>query len=426
MDRDIAIQAQQLGKCYHIYNAPVDRLKQVFWRGRKRYFKEFWALNGLSIDIFKGETVGIVGSNGSGKSTLLQLICGVLTPTTGTLSVNGRIAALLELGAGFNPEFSGKDNIFMNAAILGLSREQTENCYDDIVRFADIGDFIEQPVKTYSSGMYVRLAFAIAINVSPDILLVDEALSVGDIRFQQKCIAKIKTFCETGTVVFVSHDLASIKELCSRAIWIDRGGIVMDGAPKFVAEQYAQYMYEGEIKNTRPVAGKTDIQEVPDYGANFVSIQDETRQFGNHDVRIQKWRMLSNGRFGGVVFSGKSCEIGVIVQAMRTVSNPIAGFLIKDKFGRVIIGDNTTVAGRTLPPLSENKKYHLAFHMPEWPNLCEGEYTLSFAIADGTLDNHVQCHWLNDIHTFRSIPAKATTGIFSLLETDVLVERYDG
>ena len=206
MSFDFAIRTRNLGKCYQIYEKPVDRLKQSFWRWRKQFYREFWALKDVSLDIKKGETLGIVGSNGSGKSTLLQLICNILTPTIGEIEVKGKIAALLELGAGFNLEFTGRENININAAITGLTSEEIDACYDKIVKFADIGDFIDQPVKTYSSGMYVRLAFAIAINVSPDILLIDEALAVGDARFRQKCMAKIKEFCTKGTVIFVSHD----------------------------------------------------------------------------------------------------------------------------------------------------------------------------------------------------------------------------
>ena len=253
MSHDFAIRANNLGKCYQIYEQPLDRLKQSLWRARRRFYREFWALRECSFEIKKGETVGIIGSNGSGKSTLLQIICGTLNPTEGELGVNGQIAALLELGAGFNPEFTGRENVYMSAAIMGISRSEIESRYDEIAAFADIGGFIEQPVKTYSSGMYVRLAFAVAVNVSPDILVVDEALAVGDARFQQKCMAKIRSFCQTGTVIFVSHDTAAVTELCSRAIWIESGRIRMDGPPKYVVEKYLQFMYEGDGGFEAPV-----------------------------------------------------------------------------------------------------------------------------------------------------------------------------
>jgi lipopolysaccharide transport system ATP-binding protein len=429
MASEIAIQAEQLGKRYQIYKAPVDRLKQALWRGRRQYFTEFWALKHVDFAIRKGETVGIIGRNGSGKSTLLQMICGVLQPTEGRLVANGRIAALLELGAGFNPEFSGRDNVFMNAAILGLSRKQIEDCYEEIVRFADIGEFIERPVKTYSSGMYVRLAFATAIHVSPDILLVDEALSVGDIRFQQKCIARIKAFCESGTVVFVSHDLSSITELCSRAIWIDHGAVVMDGSPKRVSEQYAQYMYEGKIESPKLLAHDprpTEAGSESDSEAAFVPVNNRAREFGNYDVRIIKWRMLSDGRFNGVIHSGKPCEIGVMIESDRGIGHPIVGFLVKDRKGRIIMGDSNALVGKTLPSLLGGSRYRISFSMASWPNLCEDDYTLTIAVADGSLENHVQCHWLHDVHTFRSIPVKTPAGIFSVLETEISLDRIDG
>lgn len=230
---DIAIRVQNLSKCYPIYDAPRDRLKQfvvprlqglVGRKTAKQYFREFWALRDVSFEVKKGETVGIIGRNGSGKSTLLQIICGTLNPTKGGVETRGRIAALLELGAGFNPEFTGRENVYLNAAVLGLSNEEIDTRFDEIAAFADIGDFIERPVKTYSSGMMVRLAFAVAIHVDPEILIVDEALSVGDAYFQAKCAHRIRSIISKGvTVLFVSHDTASVKSLCSRAILLDSG-----------------------------------------------------------------------------------------------------------------------------------------------------------------------------------------------------------
>lgn len=236
---DWAIRATKLGKCYHIYGQPRDRLLQMLrGQGNKRY-REFWALRDVSFQIKKGETVGIVGRNGSGKSTLLQLICGTLNPTTGGVEVKGRVAALLELGAGFNPEFSGHENVYLNGSVLGLTRSELDAAYSDIVAFADIGDFINQPVKTYSSGMVVRLAFAIAMHVSPDILLVDEALSVGDIAFRNKCLEAIQGMVARGvTIVFVTHDLGTLQLICSRAIWLQNGVVRGVGDPVSIAQDY--------------------------------------------------------------------------------------------------------------------------------------------------------------------------------------------
>lgn len=239
--KEIAVQVHGLGKCYQIYNNPKDRLKQplmervnpILGRTKPQYYKEFWALKDVSFEVYKGETVGIIGQNGSGKSTLLQIICGILKLSTGSVETYGRVAALLELGAGFNPEFSGKENVFLNAAVLGLSQQQIKDCYQKIVDFADIGDFINQPVKLYSSGMYARLAFAVAINVQPDILIVDEALAVGDEPFQRKCFAHIEKIKKAGaTILFVSHSGGTIINLCDRAILINKGERLFTGQPK--------------------------------------------------------------------------------------------------------------------------------------------------------------------------------------------------
>lgn len=257
-----AIRVENLSKCYQIYDQPRDRLKQfVLPRLRglvglppKQYYSEFWALKDVSFQVKKGETVGIIGRNGSGKSTLLQLICGTLNPTSGTISTNGRIAALLELGSGFNPEFSGRENVYMSCALLGLKKEEVDNRFDEIVAFADIGDFIEQPVKTYSSGMFVRLAFAVNVISSPDIMVVDEALAVGDMNFQAKCMTALTRFQERGgTVLFVSHDVAAIKSLCQQAVYLEHGHVVSKGPAPDVAERYIKTMREEMNKDQQRV-----------------------------------------------------------------------------------------------------------------------------------------------------------------------------
>lgn len=223
MSSDFAICVKNVTKTYQIYDKPQDRLKQSLWRGRKQFYSEFKALDDVSLEVKKRETVGIIGGNGSGKSTLLQIICGTLAPTAGTVEVNGRVAALLELGSGFNPEFTGRENVYMNASILGLSREEIDAKYDEILAFADIGAFVDQPVKTYSSGMVVRLAFAVIAHVDADILVVDEALSVGDAVFTQKCMRFIRLFQARGTLLFVSHDIGAVQNLCRSAIWLAHG-----------------------------------------------------------------------------------------------------------------------------------------------------------------------------------------------------------
>lgn len=244
MSSEISIKVEGLSKCYHIYDKPRDRLLQMLSRGRKQYFREFWALRDVSFEIRKGETVGIIGRNGSGKSTLLQLICGTLNPTSGNIRTHGRIAALLELGSGFNPEFSGRDNVYLNGAVLGLGKDEIDARFDAIAAFAEIGDFIDQPVKTYSSGMMVRLAFAVAINVDPEILIVDEALSVGDELFQRKCFSRIEAIRAKGaTILFVSHSGSQIVELCDRAVLLSGGEKLAVGSPKRIVGHYQKLLY---------------------------------------------------------------------------------------------------------------------------------------------------------------------------------------
>lgn len=240
---DVAISVNDVSKVYNVYANPSDRLKQIIWLGNRKFYKEFGALSNISFSVGRGETIGVIGRNGSGKSTLLQLICQTLTPSSGDVKIRGRLAALLELGAGFNPEFTGRENVYLNATILGMSRAEIDARFDSIKDFADLGDFIEQPVKTYSSGMYVRLAFATAINTDPDILVVDEALSVGDEAFQRKCFARIEQIQQRGgTILFVSHAASSILQLCTRAILLDSGEKILEGSPKFVVNQYQRLM----------------------------------------------------------------------------------------------------------------------------------------------------------------------------------------
>ena len=251
----IAIRVQNLSKCYQLYNQPHDRLKQFLWRGRRQYYREFWALKDVSFEVAKGEVLGIVGRNGSGKSTLLQLICGTLTPTHGEVTVRGRVAALLELVAGFNPEFGGRENVFMSAAIMGLSQQEIEERFEEIVDFSGIRDFIDQPVKTYSSGMYVRLAFSVATTVDPDILVVDEALSVGDGEFARKSFERIRSMKAAGkTILFCSHSLYQIEAFCDRVLWLNHGKLMQLGKPQAVIQRYSAFLLgDMEIEPDSPM-----------------------------------------------------------------------------------------------------------------------------------------------------------------------------
>ncbi|SDY55236.1 ABC transporter ATP-binding protein [Nitrosomonas sp. Nm33] len=246
-----AVSAHDLGKCYQLYAQPKDRLKQFLWRGRRQYYRELWALQGINLEIMPGEVIGIIGRNGSGKSTLLQLICGTLTPTCGKVEVNGHLAALLELGAGFNPEFTGRENIWLNAAILGLTQEEIADRIEQIIDFSEIRHFIDQPVKTYSSGMYVRLAFSVAVSIDPDILIIDEALSVGDGSFARKSFNRIMQLKESGkTILFCSHSLFQIESMCSRALWINQGKLMAEGDVKHVVSAYQTFLDRSVLTTT--------------------------------------------------------------------------------------------------------------------------------------------------------------------------------
>ncbi len=421
---ETAIEVRNIGKSYQIYARPIDRLKQSLWRNKKRFYREFWALRDVSLRVERGETLGIVGSNGSGKTTFLQLVCGILSPTKGSLSVKGRIAGLLELGAGFNPEFTGRENVFMNGAVMGLSRREIEAVYGEIEEFANIGEFIDQPVKVYSSGMYLRLAFAAAVHVAPDILVIDEALSVGDARFQQKCMAKIRAFCDKGTVLFVTHNSNSVVELCSRAVWIENGEVRMDDSPKLVVEKYLQFMYEGEnaFSDEKQAAAVKEVENAVDE-SQFARIEDDLRQFGDYRARIKGVRLASGGRNNSLVFSDRPCEVSILVRAEDTIRCPIIGFMVKDRLGRQVLADNTAFLQCETPVLEAGRDYVASFSIGLWPNLREDEYTLTVAVADGDVEEHSQCHYVNDGVVFKSVPVRKPPALFSVPDTTFSCKR---
>lgn len=332
---DIAISVKNLGKCFQIYESPRDRLKQFVlprirrFAGKppKQYYREFWALKDVSFEIKKGETVGIVGRNGSGKSTLLQIICGTLTPTSGSVETRGRVAALLELGSGFNPEFTGRENVYMNAAVLGLSKEEIDQRFDEIIAFADIGDFIEQPVRTYSSGMSVRLAFSVAIHVDPDILIVDEALAVGDVAFQIKCLAKMEQIRLSGTtVLFVSHSLEQVKRFCDVAVWIDHGKVRQKGESNYVTDQFRDVSLRKSVASEQSTTNKltADNSSVAMISSIAVSAVNLT-PFQPFSVRI-------------------TYSVGEL-----SLPKLLLGVAIRDTAGAYIFGPNTQLDKVTIP-----------------------------------------------------------------------------
>lgn len=428
---DTVIDVRDLSKCYNIYHTPRDRLKQFIMPllrktiglSEKNYFKQFWALRSVSFEVKRGETIGIIGRNGSGKSTLLQIICGTLNSSAGAAQVSGRVAALLELGAGFNPEFTGRENIFMNAALLGLTNEQIYTRFDDIVAFADIGEHIEQPVKTYSSGMYVRLAFAVIAHVDADILIIDEALAVGDAVFTQKCMRFIRSFQQRGTLLFVSHDMNAVQSLCRSAIWLSQGQVVQSGTSKDVAEAYLQHtlqeVYGDQIKleqtsssreSTKPAADDAvadpEVQKTADcviqYGATFTgqSNVDASRGWKSGVAEILNVTVenLDSDETAGVFRGGERVRIKVEAVAHQELQNPILGFLVRDRLGQDLFGENTLSCTATKPVLCKTKQRFYAefdFRLPMLPN---GQYAVVAAVAEGDLYNNVQHHWLHEAY----------------------------
>lgn len=392
---DIAIKLNQITKKYKLYNKPVDRLKEslTFWKSIE-YSKEFYALNEINIEIKKGESVGIIGKNGSGKSTLLKIITGVLNPTSGTCEVNGHISAILELGAGFNPEYTGIENIMLSGTLMGYSNEEIAEKVPEILEFADIGDFIYQPVKNYSSGMYVRLAFSVAISVNPEILIVDEALSVGDIRFQQKCLRKIEELKKEKTILFVSHDLLQLNKFCDRLIWINEGYIMSDGSPEQVSKEYQAFMAGSVLKDVKKEQ-EQDRKDV-NQGARITPIDKGIQVFGDNKAEITGIELYNpKNTIVQQVLIGESVTLAVQVKYNEMVSNPIIGFTIKDRIGTIVAQTNSFVLNEEITSikLNESSIYKFNFTIPP---LKKGNYTISPAIASGNQYEHVQHCWIHD------------------------------
>jgi lipopolysaccharide transport system ATP-binding protein len=439
---DIAIRASHLSKCYHIYNNPTERLKQfvaprlqrMVGRQPKQYFHEFWALNDVSFEIKKGETIGIIGRNGSGKSTLLQLICGTLTPSAGQVEINGRVAALLELGSGFNPEFTGRENVFMNAAVLGLSREEVEERFDDIATFADIGEFIEQPVKTYSSGMMVRLAFAVIAHVEADILVIDEALAVGDAFFTQKCMRFLRNFMKTGTVLFVSHDTGAVVNLCSQAVLLEHGLIKASGTPKQITEIYLESLIEfnqGEIqiyKTDTPVSNEhqteTEYKDVREILINSSTLRNdieifkfdsEKSSFGTGMATISSVVLRDKGGIPlSWVVGGEDVILEIRCKAHEQLLRPIVGFQFKDRLGQVIFSDNSYLSYQHHALVIDAGNELIAKFEFRLPILPTGDYTVAPAVAEGTQENHVQHHWMHEALVVRVHASSVCLGLMGI------------
>lgn len=435
MCSDIVLKVENLSKCYQIYDRPRDRLKQMLLGKKRKYFREFWALKEVSFEILKGETLAIIGKNGSGKSTLLQMICSTLNPTNGNIKVNGRVAALLELGAGFNPEFTGRENIYMAAALYGLKKEVVDQRFVSIAAFADIGEHIEQPVKTYSSGMYVRLAFAVIAHVDADILVVDEALAVGDAVFTQKCMRFIRSFQKHGTLLFVSHDTAAVQNLCEKALWLDNGQVKGFGTSKDISEAYLksslQEIYGKDVTlSSINDKSKSDTKEEisvgsKDQGAVGVVNYNAKINFENNlndangwksgaaeviDVRMSK---VNNGD-SDVFEGGESVRLNIRARAYSKLDAPIIGFIVKDRLGQELFGENTlsfTLFNEKGIAADEEFEGSFYFQLPMLPN---GQYVLTAAVANGNLHEHVQHHWLHDAAVITVSSSKVRWGLVGI------------
>lgn len=408
-----ALRVEGVSKRYRIYDRPNDRLKEMLTRGRWKRHNEFWALKDVSFEIEAGTTTGIIGPNGSGKSTLLQIMTGTLEPTHGNVWHEGRIAALLELGSGFNSEFTGIENIFMNASLMGFSRSETEALLPEIERFAEIGQFIYQPVKTYSSGMYVRLAFSVAISAAPQILIIDEALAVGDAVFQHRCMRRLKEMQESGvTIFFVSHDLASIRALCSRAILLHGGHAVADGRPTAVLNHYQKIImarenaYDQQQALTEPPNPEDDIsldlRDIPKIECAY--------RHGDGSAEVVRVQLLDNAdRNTVIVETGESVTIRILVRFNIDVADPVFGFLLRNRHGIHLYGTNTDLQQLRVGEVRRGEVIEIAFPFDCW--LAADSYAVTVAVHSR---DAIAFDWLDGVLLFQVISPVPMDGVANL------------
>ena len=408
MNNNIAIKVQNLTKIYHLYNKPQDRLKEVLNPFKKSYHHDFHAMRDVSFEIKQGETVGILGRNGAGKSTLLKMITGVLTPTSGSIEVNGKIASLLELGAGFNPEMTGLENIYLNGTLMGFTKEEMDRKVDAIITFADIGEFIYQPAKMYSSGMYARLAFAVSISVEPDILIVDEALSVGDIKFQIKCVNKFKELQERGiTILFVSHDIFTVRSFCSKAVWLHNGTVKEVGDVAEVSANYNEFMYGETEQNT---ASKTTTTEILPVHKETVKTFDAINRWGEHEGIIEYVEIFNNTMQQQDIFGlNEEIFIKMIVNTSNIQnSNLSLAISVKDKNGIDLIV--STTRDRALNINTNADRIEAIFNFPNY--LATGEYILVAAVEDRSMGTPQYYDYIEGACYFKSEITQPLFGMF--------------
>ena len=412
MKKKIAIQVKSLDKIYKLYDKPSDRMKEALGLSKKKKYKEHHALDQVDLTIYQGETVGIIGTNGSGKSTILKIITGVLNPSGGKVTVNGRISALLELGAGFNMEYNGIENIYLNGTMIGFSEKEIDEKMEAILEFADIGDYVYQPVKTYSSGMFVRLAFAVAINIEPEILIVDEALSVGDVFFQAKCYHKFEEFKEMGkTILFVSHDLSSISKYCDRVVLLNQGVKLGEGSPKEMIDVYKRVLvgqYEMQEQEGANLLEDKDIAAAAKMGVN-----PELLEYGTNAAKIIEYYITDDkGIHTTAVIKGQELSIHMEVDFMEDVPAPIFAFTIKNIKGTEITGTNTMVEKAFLEPAQAGAKKEAVF--TQKMSLQGGEYLLSLGVTGYERDKFEVYHRLYDVLNLTVISDKDTVGFYDM------------
>ncbi|BFH11306.1 ABC transporter ATP-binding protein [Paenibacillus melissococcoides] len=408
------IYLKNIFKKYKLYHNPVDRLKESMSITGKLYHKEFYALKDVSLSVNKGETLGIIGKNGSGKSTLLKIITGVLTQTSGERTVHGQISALLELGTGFNPEYTGMENIYLNGTMRGLSREVMQTKIADIIEFADIGDFIHQPVKTYSSGMFARLAFSVMINFKPEILIVDEALSVGDVFFQQKCNRFMKEEMRDVTKLLVTHDLSSIANMADRVIVLSEGEVVFEGEPLKGIEYYTKILHTETFSSKKKVEQKEERSKTDMLLSGEWVRTDEESLGGAQEIIIEAVQFkIDDEEYKGFVTKGNKLQVELLISSRKSTDEMIVGYLVNDKFGNSIFGENSYSSNLSVPIVEENKSYVVAIEIP-WPEIQENDYFITFGIGEGfhEMQHVIQC-WAHNVIQVKNITLGSVHALFN-------------
>ena len=415
---DTAIKITNLTKIYKLYGRNRDRLKDSLGLSKKATYKEHYALKNVDMEVKTGESVGIIGVNGSGKSTILKIITGVLNPTSGDVQINGRISALLELGAGFNMEYTGLENVYLNGTMMGFTKQEIDERLQDILDFADIGDFVHQPVKTYSSGMFVRLAFAVAINIDPEILIVDEALSVGDVFFQAKCYHKFEEFKKMGkTILFVSHDLTSIAKYCDRVVLLNKGVKLAEGNPKDMVNMYKKLLvHQLDEETLEDVSGKSSIHEKSEDGKAWKShfeVNPTILDYGEKQAEIVDFAIIDQyGAYSSIIEKGSRYQVKAKVYFHETVKNPIFTITIKNKQGTDITGTNTMFERIETGTVNAGETRIITYEQEM--NLQGGDYLLSLGCTGYVGDNFVVYHRLYDLVSFNVLADKNTVGFFDM------------